>query len=170
MKDLFEKLSSYNIFNYLFPGVLFAILGEQFTSFTFVVDNIVLGLFLYYFFGLVISRIGSLIVQPILEHLNFTDPASYSDFVSASQSDEKLSVLSQENNMYRTLCALFLCLLALLLFSLISNYLNKALLQGIVVILLCLLFALSYRKQTRYIKERTSQANSGSRGPSDTTQ
>lgn len=33
MKDLLDKISSYNIFNYLLPGVLFAAFVDALTSF-----------------------------------------------------------------------------------------------------------------------------------------
>lgn len=32
MKDLLDKLSSYNIFNYLLPGIIFTALVEMLTS------------------------------------------------------------------------------------------------------------------------------------------
>ena len=36
--------------------------------------------------------------------------APYKDFVRACDRDPKLELLSEQNNMYRTLCALFLAL------------------------------------------------------------
>jgi len=70
MKDLLDKLSSYDIFNYLLPGVIFAVLAEKLTSFSFIKKDIILGVFLYYFIGLVISRIGSLFIEQFLKKLN----------------------------------------------------------------------------------------------------
>ena len=64
MKDLLEKLSSYNIFNYLFPGVLFAAMGSHLTSYSLLIDDTVIGVFVYYFYGLVVSRVGSLVLEP----------------------------------------------------------------------------------------------------------
>ena len=69
MKDLIDKLSSYNIFNYLFPGVLFAALGDRLTSYSLLIDDIMVGVFIYYFIGLVISRLGSLFLEPLLKWL-----------------------------------------------------------------------------------------------------
>jgi hypothetical protein len=98
MKDLLDKLSSYNIFNYLLPGVLYAAFAEAFTSFHFVHKDPVVGVFLYYFFGSVISRVGSLLVEPIMKRLNFINFAPYEDFVRATEADPKLEVLSETNN------------------------------------------------------------------------
>jgi len=64
MKEIIEKLSSYNIFNYLFPGVVFAILATKFTNLNLTFDNLFLGAFAYYFIGLVISRFGSVFIEP----------------------------------------------------------------------------------------------------------
>jgi hypothetical protein len=69
MKDLIEKLSSYNLFNYLFPGVIFAVISEKMTSYSFLQDDIIVGVFVYYFIGLVVSRFGSLFLEPVLKKI-----------------------------------------------------------------------------------------------------
>ena len=38
MKDIIDKISSYNIFNYLFPGVLFVIIAKRLTDYNFVLN------------------------------------------------------------------------------------------------------------------------------------
>ncbi|MEA1898357.1 MAG: hypothetical protein U9N53_11930 [Bacteroidota bacterium] len=156
MKDLLDKLSSYNIFNYLLPGILFVVLTQKLTSFSFVQKDIVLGVFLYYFIGLVISRIGSLFIEPILKKIKFITFASYSKFVSASKADTKLDTLSEVNNMYRTLCSLFVFLIILKCYELITikypvvgGWNSEILLFGLLV-----LFLFAYKKQTKYITKR----------------
>ena len=67
MKELLDKLSSYNIFNYLLPGILFSVLASKTTELNLIQIDIILGVFVYYFIGLIISRIGSLIIEPILK-------------------------------------------------------------------------------------------------------
>lgn len=57
MNELIERLSSCNLFNCLPPGVFFVALAEQQTGFSFVQDNLLLAAFVYYFIGLVISRL-----------------------------------------------------------------------------------------------------------------
>ena len=49
MTDLIKKLSSYNLFNYLLPGVVFVALSHAFTGYSFVHDNLLIAAFLYYF-------------------------------------------------------------------------------------------------------------------------
>ena len=81
MKDLLDKISSYNLFNYLLPGVLFALLADGLTSYTFIQSDIVVGIFLYYFMGLVISRVGSLAIEPILKKRLYEDILSKRSFM-----------------------------------------------------------------------------------------
>src|SRR5580704_4088860 len=103
MNELFAKLTSYNVFNYLLPGIVFAILAGDIIRYPIVQKDIVTGAFFYYFLGMVISRFGSLIIEPVLKWITFVKYADYKDFVVASQKDPKLEVLSEVNNTYRTL-------------------------------------------------------------------
>ena len=45
MKELLDKISSYNIFNYLLPGVLFAVIANKFTYYTIPLDNVIVATF-----------------------------------------------------------------------------------------------------------------------------
>lgn len=159
MKDLLDKLSPYNLFNYLLPGVLFAAFGEAVSNFKLLHEDIIIGVFIYYFYGLVISRVGSVVVEPSLKWIKFLHFASYGDFVEASKSDQKLEVLSEANNMYRTLCTVFLVLIVLRF----SEQLLREQLEftGYFITFgigaLFALFAFAYRKQTIYITRRISK-------------
>jgi len=156
VKDLLSKLSSYNIFNNLLPGVVFVVLVETLTTFSLVQKDVVLGVFLYYFIGLVISRIGSLLIEPLLKLTRFVQFANYPDFVSASSADTKLDTLSESNNMYRTFCSLFLVLLIVkgyerlsLACPVLQQWTTEIVIGGLLA-----LFAFAYRKQTAYITKR----------------
>lgn len=156
MKEIINKISSYNLFNYLFPGVLFVVLLKETTNYNLVQENIVEGAFVYYFFGLMISRIGTLAIEPILKKFKFLRYKPYPSFVKASKEDEKLNVLSESNNMLRTLCTLFLILIMAISLSWMG--LNIDFSNGIVKLFFVLaLFGIllfSYRKQTNYIFRR----------------
>jgi hypothetical protein len=156
MKDLLDKLSSYNIFNYLFPGVVFVVLARKLTSYNFIQQDILVGAFLYYFIGLVISRIGSIFIEPVLKFIKFLKFADYKRFVKASKADTRIDTLSEVNNMYRTICSLFLILIAINGFEWLSTkwlFLAERKIETLTVFLL-LLFLFSYRKQTNYITKR----------------
>jgi hypothetical protein len=160
MKELLDKLSSYNLFNYLLPGVLFASLASKLTRYSFIQSDIIVGVFVYYFIGLVISRVGSLIIEPILKKSRFVKFTEYEDFIFASQQDEKIELLSEANNMYRTLCSLFLLLVVLKGYQQVEVWVPVlANWNGITLIfMLLIMFLFAYRKQTTYITRRINKA------------
>lgn len=156
MKELLDKISSYNLFNVLLPGVLFAIIAESFTPYSFIQKNIIVGAFFYYFIGLVVSRFGSLIIEPLLKKIKFLKFADYKDFISACKKDSKIDILSETNNMYRTFCSVFVLLLLLKLYAFIESIFPvlKEYNLYILIGLLLIMFIYSYRKQTGYINKR----------------
>jgi hypothetical protein len=156
MKELLEKIAAYNLFNYLLPGIVFVILVNWITHYSFPLDNLVIGAFMCYFIGLVISRVGSLLIEPFLKKISFVKFAGYSDFISASKKDSKIEVLSEANNMYRTLTSMLLILPVLKLYEILSDKITliKDYSSYILIILLIILFLFSYRKQSAYISKR----------------
>ena len=153
MSELLQKLSTYNIFNYLFPGVVFVILLNRYTEINLVVDDVILGMFLYYFFGLVLSRIGSILIEPALRSTKIVEFSDYARFVRASKLDDKIELLSEVNNMHRTIIAMLVVLLAI---SICNGSVTCLLTTGLLGIVI--LFILSYRKQTSFITKRIDEA------------
>ncbi|SRR6266567_7430493 len=162
MKELMDKVSSYNLFNYLFPGVVFVVLAGNITSYSLIQDDIVVGAFLYYFIGLVVSRVGSLILEPIFKRLAFVKLAPYEDYVAVSKTDSKLEILSEANNTYRTLSSLFMLLALLKIYELLAARFQilASLSSYILVGALFALFIFSYRKQTQYVTKRINSEKS----------
>lgn len=119
-------------------------------------DSVVTGVFVYYFMGSVVSRIGSLIIEPILKKIGFVKFASYADFVKASKNDSKLEILSEANNMYRTLSSLMLCIGFIAIYDQATQYYPclSDFSSAIIIIFLTILFLMSYQKQTAYISSR----------------
>ncbi len=161
MKDLLDKLSSYNLFNYLLPGILFVTIAKEFTGYNFIQDHNLIAAFLYYFIGMVVSRFGSICIEPVLKKISFLKFTDYKKFIAASRKDSKIELLSEINNTYRTICSMFILLLLLRAYNYfqirwtISNDISVF----ISVILIFFLFLFSYRKQTTYITKRI-EANS----------
>lgn len=156
MKEILEKITSYNLFNYLFPGVLFVVLAKNFLFIDLTQGDIVLDIFVFYFVGLVISRFGSLVIETLLTKIRFLKFARYEDFVSVSKNDSKLEIFSLENNMYRTFIAMFTLLLLLKLYFYIQAIYPflKNYDFYILISILLVMFLYSYRKQTTYIFNR----------------
>jgi len=161
MKEILDKLSSYNIFNYLLPGVLFVTIAKFFTDYDFILDNNFIGAFLYYFIGMIVSRFGSLVIEPALKKIKFVKFSDNSDYISASKKDSMIELFSEINNTYRTIVSMFFLLLVLKLYNCFDFYYNfpKVITHSILIILALLMFLFSYRKQTGYINKRVVEAN-----------
>lgn len=156
MNELVQKISTYNIFNYLFPGAIFAYMVETFTKFNLVQKDILMSLFLYYFIGLVISRIGSLIIEPILKRSGFVLHVRYKNYISASKEDDIIKILSEQNNVYRNMLAMIIVIGCVVFYDTIVDFypVISKYVSFLVLTSLGLLFLFSYRKQTSYIKKR----------------
>ncbi|MDF2700960.1 MAG: hypothetical protein K0Q49_2524 [Haloplasmataceae bacterium] len=158
---MLEKLSSYNLLNYLLPGVVTAVIASKITSYNFLQANILEGVFYYYFIGMIVSRFGSLIIEPLLIKIKFIKFAKYSDFLSACSKDSKLEIMSEVNNTYRSLLSAFLCISILKVSDILkfkySFYNSHEDVLAIFIIVFLLLF--SYKKQVRYSTLRIEKFN-----------
>jgi hypothetical protein len=156
MNELLNKLSSYNVFNYLLPGIVFAVLATEIIHFQIPQRDVLTGAFLYYFVGMVVSRFGSLIIEPLLKALSFVKFADYKDYVAASKKDAMLEVFLEANNTYRTLASLFGLLLLLKLYLTLEGRFPwlKEWDATTLTVLLLVMFLFSFRKQTSYITKR----------------
>lgn len=161
MKEVLDKISSYNLFNYLLPGILFIFIADNLTSYSFWQENLIIGAFLAYFVGLVISRFGSLIVEPILKKVSFLKFSDYEAFISTSKKDPKIELLSESNNMYRTISAMLILVVLVKISELIElKYpILKNLNPYLLIALLLIMFLYSYKKQTEYITKRIKANN-----------
>lgn len=161
MEKIIEKLTTYNIFNYLLPGIIFVVLCDYFLEISLVIENNFIGAFLYYFIGMTISRIGSLIIAPLIRWTKLIKYAKYKDFVPASKKDSKIELLSEVNNMYRTFMSLFFVLLVGKLYFLIETKFgfSTSTSKNLLIAGLTILYTFSYKKQTSFVKQRVDANN-----------
>jgi hypothetical protein len=156
LKELSDKISSFNIFNYLLPGILFVVIAKELTGMDLILTRHLLGVFFYYFIGMVICLFGSLVIEPLLQRLNFIKFIDYRSFLLAARNDDQLELLSHINNIYQSMVSMSVLLIIVKVYS----YLKYALaipnsisiifaLVGIIV-----LFLFSYRKQAMHIAKR----------------
>lgn len=166
MEYFFNKLENYNILNYILPAVVFDIECKYYINIELVpTDNIFISIFIYYFLGLVISRIGSLIIKPLLwklKILNKKDSSKCADFYKAEEDDAKIQILFTDYNMYRNFIATFFLLLASKFAYAVKTWLNinSTIICTILFILLIVLFVISYKKQLGYIHSRIENTKS----------
>lgn len=177
LKNITEKISSYNILNNLFPGIVFCHIVDQSTRFSFVHDNILENLFIYYFVGMIISRIGSIFVEKWLRTIKIKNKktknkepllkfAPYDKYVDASENNTFIKTLSETNNTYRTIIAMVILILGVKLYDWFIYDVIQLLGEmgnNIVFVIICLvtiiLFIYSYKKQTDYIRSRVEKYN-----------
>lgn len=110
MKDIFNKISSYNILNYLIPGAVFWYLCPKLCKVSLPIDSTVGELVGFYFVGMIIYCIGSIIIEPLYRKMELIKFKNYNLFIRASNNDTKLETLSESNNTFRTMIALCLLL------------------------------------------------------------
>jgi len=88
METLLSLLSTYELFNNIFPGIIFSyFLSLQNYNIIPNKMDIYEKLFLYYFIGLIISRIGSLFLEPLFRKLEIIKFADYTKFLKAEEKD-----------------------------------------------------------------------------------
>ena len=153
---LLEKLSSYQILNYLIPGSVFCVLLKHLVGYDIIHFSMVENVIICYFVGMVNSRLGSLILYPILKKTKFIKEADYPDFVVAEKKDSKVTILSDINNVFRSFAnvmLLLLCALCIKNIDCISNFLIGNI-NWIAIISLFILFLFSIRKQTKFVRNR----------------
>ena len=98
MNNFIEKLGSYQIITNLLPGVFFGMALRLLLGIVVPMENIGEEIMVYYFMGLIINRISSLVVKPILKKCRFIQEVPYSDYAKAAKVDSKIDVLSEANN------------------------------------------------------------------------
>lgn len=163
MEDLVKRISEYQIFNFMLSGAVLVVLLSKTTDIYLLSDSVIATFFVFYFVGLVLSRIGSLVVEPVLKKLKIIKFAPYAEYLGAVKKDPKIDTLSQENNTYRTLISTFV--VYLLVYTLNQNTAN--IIEGksseiiyVLILATLLLFIFAYRKQTSYITKRIKKTKS----------
>ena len=169
VKSISDKISSYNIFNNLFPGIIFCSVLTNATRFSLATDNILEQLFIWYFTGMIISRIGSIFVESSLKKIKFKKKpylvfADYKQYIAASEAKPFIATLSETNNTYRTIIALLISLGVVYLYDIFFfDWISEKCAIGnkltvvIVGVLLIILFVKSYKKQTDYVRQQVEK-------------
>lgn len=157
MSEMLSKFSAYEMFNNFLPGVLLCGYVVWATGIDIRVNDVMEYVFVFcaiYLCGVVLSRLGALILQPIAKKTGLID---WSDgYYVAEKKDAKIQVLLKDFNMYGSLVvAAFVAMVAtiwMMTNNLISiQFFGVAMLVG--VVLMCVM-AFSYRKQSKYITKR----------------
>jgi hypothetical protein len=155
IKELIDKLSSYNIFNYLLPGCLFHVILCKTTGIVACPELNVISVVFIYFEGLVVSRVGSIVIEELLWKHHKMKEINTKELLAEFQKNVKLEIIFEAMNMYRTLAAMFILLA---FFSLVYIIVEAPLsISGILYIalefILFVLFLFSFTKQRKKVLE-----------------
>lgn len=156
IKLLIGKLSQYNFLTNILPGTVLCIIMKYLIGYDLIPADYYQAGIVFYFVGMVNSRVGSLIVEPILKAISWVKFAPYSEFLQAEREDSKLTILSQENNVFRSyISVMFISTIGYIY----KNYsLDWRHLLGdeplVLIVALLILFLFAYRKQTSFIRKR----------------
>lgn len=160
MDKLLDKISSYNLLNNLMPGSIFCFLLEYICSIDILRESVIENLFIYYFVGVAISRVGSIIIEPIAEKAGIISHVDYNDYIIASKTDKMVETLLETNNQYRTITAGGLSIIVIKLYII-----AKQSIKGLsyttpyfIVFFGLIISLLSLRKQNNYLKKRVNKA------------
>lgn len=165
ISPLLERISRYNIFNYLIPGSALVLIFKYYIGYTIPTMELYEAMLLYYLVGLVNSRIGSLVLRPLLTRIKPFQVKPYGEYLEAERKDPKIQDLMIDNNMYRSFVSVFLIstigyLCGLVNCSSISSCsVTPHLARLLGLLLLCVLFICAYRRQTRFIADRINNIN-----------
>lgn len=156
MDKFIDKLSEYNILNNILPGAVYFFLLDWLFDLNIIGNNWIENVFVYYFFGMVISRIGSLIVEPLCRRCKFVEYVPYSDYIKAAEKDGMIKTMSTTNNVYRTMIGMIMWVALTGVFNklVIISPLIKCGSEILFLLIVFLLFMGAYRKQVGKIKER----------------
>lgn len=155
MEKLIEKLDNYNIFNFLFPGVVFIYILKIYIGIDLMNYDWFYAVFIAYFAGFYINIFGSLFIEPILKKAHVIHFSDYEDYIFAEKEDSKIQILMLYANMYRTVCSMLILIVSTkYLCIILAKFEVYYLLTYIVLVFLLVLGILAYKKKIDYINKR----------------
>ena len=155
INSVLSKLSSYNIVNYLIPGSALCLLVTQYTYYSVFQDSLILNIVICYVAGLVNYSVGASVIEKLYKKWKIVKYEEYSNYIDASQSDERIKEMSEVNNMFRSFVAVGINVLAVMVYGKLDCWLGLSrLTPWLLATILLVIVSMQYRKQTAYIVKR----------------
>lgn len=153
---LFGKISNYNILNNLIPGTILCVVFKYLVGYDFMSVGTLELIVICYFAGMINSRVGSLIMEPLLKKVKWVIFRDHHTFVEAEQKDKKINSLVEVNNMYRSMISVtFTALLVKLYYVGVEQHWDFGnVSEWVLLVAILVLFGFAYKKQTKYIVSR----------------
>lgn len=156
LKLVIDKLSQYNFLTNILPGTVMCVILKYLVGYDLIPDDYYQAGIVFYFVGMVNSRVGSLVIEPILKAISWVKFAPYSEFLRAEKEDAKLTILSQENNVFRSYISLMFISILGYIYKICSLDLRLSLNNEslVLIVILFVLFLFAYKKQTSFVRKR----------------
>ena len=165
MENLVNSISKYQLAINLIPGYIFAILLQRYAHIVLLEGDVLQDAFVSYFFGLIIGRIGSIVVEKLMDRYNKTykHAPKYDGKIKAERIDPKIEILDRQCTIYRNCCAGCCCVI-------IGIFINCLFGDGsfsssgkyiLIFLVLTILLVKAMDKQCTYVNKRIGMAISG---------
>lgn len=156
MESILQNISEYRLLNNLIPGGFFVGVLSWAAGWASSDVNFIFIIAISYVAGVILSRLGSLIVEPVAKKAFKVEFAPYTDYCQAEKRYPKLTIMNTENNIYRTFVAMGACLLlgAPLIGLLGMGNGNALCALVLMATLFIVVFMIAYIKRTQYIVHR----------------
>lgn len=151
LKSLSEKLSAYQLFNFIYPGAVFlGILSYKGVPLG-MLKEIWWFLLASYFLGMTISRFGSIVIESICLKFGWIEKYDIKRYADNIAKNSFTAILLELTNIYRTICLMGILLFLCTIFKYQQD--DKCcmlFIEGLFV----LLFGVSFVKQHHYLEDK----------------
>ena len=163
MDNIFSKITDYEFFDRLFPGFLVCFYYSSLSNDSFNIAEIstisaIAMIAIMYFVGLTVSRIGSLIIEPLAKKAKLIQ--YHKGFYLAERNDPKIKVLLKDFNMYRNIAASAIISIVMTLIRAVSLPFDggELAVRITVLALVFVVYFAAYAKQSVSINNRIKHA------------
>lgn len=143
-----EKLSTYRFFNFIIPGAV--LMG--FVKYHHIMEipsvNIWWFLLLSYFCGIVLSRIGSVVIEGPMKCMGFISSYNVNTYIIKQKENALICTMLELANSYRTISAMILVIFCMTIIDFPCE--GRTIWYVVVEFLLFVLFIISFYKQHKY--------------------
>lgn len=151
LKSLSEKLSVYQLFNFIYPGAVFlGILSYKGVPLG-MLKEIWWFLLASYFLGMTISRFGSIVIESICLKFGWIEKYDIKRYADNIAKNSFTAILLELTNIYRTICSMGILLFLCTIFKYQQD--DKCCML-FVEVLFVLLFGISFIKQHHYLEDK----------------
>lgn len=151
LKSLSEKLSAYQLFNFIYPGAVFlGILSYKGVPLG-MLKEIWWFLLASYFLGMTISRFGSIVIESICLKFGWIEKYDIKRYADNIAKNSFTAILLELTNIYRTNCSMGILLFLCTIFKYQQD--DKCCML-FVEVLFVLLFGISFIKQHHYLEDK----------------